>query len=120
MSSSVSTGNFMYYGKSGDASMCQILPGAMVFSSGSLPIFCSYKDVSIFGMVAEDRAYLVMPGYKLEIFYDVSYSTLLATYDNRYGVYMQRYQGTGTSGTYGMRSVRIYYQDTVITDPTLS
>jgi hypothetical protein len=61
-----------------------------------------------------------MPGYKLEIFDNYNYDGNKTTYDNISGVYMQKYSGTGTGGSSGMYSVRIYYQDTEITDPTLS
>ncbi len=115
---SVSIGNFLYYGKSGDASMCQILPGAMLINhGGSIPIFFSHRDVGIdFGMADEDDFYLVMPGYKLEIYYDSGYNGTIVTYNNTDGVYMQRYKPALSL----IGSLKIYYQYTEITDPTVS
>lgn len=47
------------------------LPGAfMISGTGSFPIFCSIANFQTWGMSDIDNFYIIMPGYKLDVYND--------------------------------------------------
>lgn len=67
---------------------CPMYPGAYIINSnyGSLPIYGSTANFSDAGMNDFDDLYLILPGFKLQVWQDFNWgSTLLLDYDNTNG-----------------------------------
>ncbi len=95
------------------------VPGAYLTNSGggSYPIFCSISTFSTFGMGDQDDMYIVLPGYKLLVYTNSSYTldtgTNVQTIDNTTGTNILLYT-VPTGYVNKGDSCKLYYQNNEI------
>ena len=63
-----------------------LINGGVSSGGGSYPIYCSINDYSAWGMNDIDDSYIVMPGFTLFVFTDISYHGSFIILDNSYGI----------------------------------
>lgn len=81
---------------------------------GLLPSIDSLNVSSTLSQQYIDDYWLVMPGYKLELYSNADYNSLSATYDNSSGVGPVNYKPTSANGT---SSFKLYYKGVLIPYP---
>ena len=88
------------------------LNGIMNQTMNSFPIFCSMIRYDVYGISNQDDYYLVLPGFKLEVYTINNYTGNKTTIDNTNGT-SPLYQGIlNNSGN----SCRLYYNNILIPD----
>ena len=103
--------------------------GAIMYNGGptgiphSYPFFTSQPNISALpgvdmngnattiNMENVDDYWHVMPGYKLELFDNTSYNTLLFTYDNTTGITPVNYKPTTPNA---ISSLKLYYKNVLL------
>lgn len=103
---------FTYNNTSTNNKAFPVFPGAfMVNGTGSFPIFCSITNFSNYGMDNTDNSYIVMPGYKLELYYDSTYGRFKDTISNTDGTIILYKRLTDENNA---TSCKLYFNDTEI------
>ena len=84
-------------------------PGAYLINAkdGSWPIFCSINDYNgLYCMNDLDKSYILMPGYKLEVYENAGYDLLIATFN---AMNVINLQSMGSNYNHGS-SCKLYYK----------
>ena len=99
--------------------------GSASVISSCYPFFTSHTNLAALSSISNsgsgtisidniDEYWTVMPGYKLEIYTDAGYGTLLLTGDNTIGVVPVNYT---ISSPNSASSIKLYFNNTLIAQP---
>lgn len=90
-------------------------PGAYIYNAGidtsptalPVPIYCSEPAITTYFMFDRDYMLLVLPGFKVEIYADVSFGTFKYSVDNTAGTDLKFF--ANKTGSYTMSSYKLFY-----------